>query len=234
MARLICLADDKNRDAHVEFESPKRKVRWRFVGPESQDVQYANFIKNTERHTYEALLANFGDDAALSQALVDTDPEFDIELVGRRVGEADRVWIRTDGSVLYSTRVLQVVFDKDGVEQGRDEFRDVEATVGEDARIPWSGRLFDVEHVVRRFALVRKLQLRHVNGLTFDFLFEIAKQLHEGNKMLLVGTGTRGNQPLIFQTNGSPYRGFLHGKIENNSYSLCLYLSNLELKGVQP
>ena len=39
-------------------------------------------------------------------------------------------------------------------------------------------------------------------------------------------------QPLIFQTNGSPYRGFLDGRINKNQYQLILRLSNMELKKV--
>jgi hypothetical protein len=87
-----------------------------------------------------------------------------------------------------------------------------------------------IEDAVRRFAFVRKLQLRHVNGLTFDFLYEIAKTLEESGKLMFVGAGKKGAQPLIFQTNGTPFRGFLEGRVKDESYKLVLHLSNLEIK----
>jgi len=113
---------------------------------------------------------------------------------------------------------------------------DVEASVDDETALPWSGRLLDRRKVVRSFALVRKLQLRHINGLTFDFLREIATHLHEADQMLFLGAGSKGNQPLIFQRNGSPYRGFLEGRInDSGGFSLVLHLSNLELKpAVEP
>jgi hypothetical protein len=142
------------------------------------------------------------------------------------------VYIREDGSVLYVARTLQVRYDADGEEIERKDFEDVEATVSEDDTLPWSGRMIPVSDVVRRFALSRTLRLRHVNGLTFDFLREIAQTLEEEGKMLLVGAGKKGRKPLIFQRNGSPYRGFLEGRTSDDGYLLLLHLSNLELKAL--
>ncbi len=232
MPRRICLADEKKRDAEIEIIPPPKRDRWRFVSPDGEDVSYDVFIKNTERHIYPALVEEIGEGNALSEALVQGDPEFDPELVGRRIGESDRVYLKPDGTVLYSTRVLQVLTSPDGEELSREEFTDVEATVGQDITLPWSGRLFAVEDVVRRFVLSRQLQLRHVNGLTFDFLYDIAKTLADAEKMLFVGSGSKGTNPLIFQTNGSPYRGFLQGKVDGPAFSLILHLSNMELKGL--
>lgn len=230
--RVISLTDAKKRDAHVEIETPRVKPRYGYINPEHDEVQSERFIKLTETHTYEALLDKFGDDEALANALIDGDPEVDFEKTGRRVGSTDRVYVRTDGSVLYTARILLVRYAPDGEEIDRQDFIDVEATVDPDSPIPWSGRLLDTDHVVRHFAISRKLRVRHVNGLTFDFLYDIAKLLHEEKKMLLVGTGRKGSQPLIFQTNGTPYRGFLEGRVDDDGYLLLMHLSNLELKAV--
>lgn len=127
---------------------------------------------------------------------------------------------------------MLVKLDPKGEEIDRDDFVDVEATVNPEEALPWTGKLFDIKDVVRKFVLVRKLRVRHVNGLTFDFLYEMAKSLADSKKMMLVGSGKRGAAPLIFQTNGSPYRGFLEGRIDGDKYLLVLHLSNLELKRV--
>ena len=64
----------------------------------------------------------------------------------------------------------------------------------------------------------------------------MAKTLAAEKKLLLVGTGPKGQQPLIFTTNGAPYRGFLEGRVSpgGDGYRLILHLSNLELKAPPP
>jgi hypothetical protein len=233
MPRLISIADAKKRDAQIELVSPTRADRVRWVSRSSgAPLRLERLIKQTETTSYEALLTKHGGSAeALSKALIEGDPEIDLEQVGRRLGNATRVWVGKDGNVLYAARVLQVVTAIDGSEKSRQDFVDVEATVGEEqAPILWSGRMMPADQVVRRFALVRKVQLRHVNGLTFDFLYEIAKSLHDERKLLVVGAGPKAQLPLIFQTNGSPFRGFLEGRVDGEKYRLVLHLSNLEIK----
>jgi hypothetical protein len=84
--------------------------------------------------------------------------------------------------------------------------------------------------VVRKFQFKRSLQLGHVDGISFDFLYAMAKELQEDKSMVLVGAGESGKDPLIMQLNGSPYRGFLEGRVEGDKYILLLHLSNMELK----
>jgi len=69
-----------------------------------------------------------------------------------------------------------------------------------------------------------------VNGLTYDFLFAMAKELHEANSLLLLGAGKDGKQPLIFRRGSIPYRAFLEGRVDGERYTLILHLSNMELK----
>lgn len=231
--RLIHLMDEKKRDAHVELEAPKRKKSSGYINAEGEAVHSERLIKSSENHNYSGLIKKFGDDMALGKALVDEDPEIPFELSGRQLGQTDRVWVREDGTILYCARSLLVTYDTSGEEVERADFIDVEATVAPDTALPWTGRLFPTAEVVRRFVIGRRVRVRHINGLTFDFLYDIAKHLYEEEKMLLLGTGKRGAGPLIFQTNGTPYRGFLEGRIDKDGYLLLLHLSNLELKSVK-
>jgi hypothetical protein len=234
MPRLISIMDAKKRDAQIEVEGPKSADAHRWVGPENRAVRLERLIKGTEKTTHEALLERFGTTEAVSKAIIEGDPEIDLEQVGRRLAYTSRVYLGPKGNVLYVARVLKVIYGADGAEQGREDFVDVEATVGEELPpLPWTGRLMPIEEVVRKFAFVRKLQLRHVNGLTFDFLYEMAKSLQESGKLMYVGAGGKGRDPLIFQTNGTPFRGFLEGRVEGETYRLVLHLSNLEIKRVE-
>ena len=49
-------------------------------------------------------------------------------------------------------------------------------------------------------------------------------------KRLLADPGEWRRAPLIFQTNGTPYRAFLEGRVEGERFQLLLHLSNMELK----
>lgn len=233
MPRTLSLSDEKRRDAQVEVVSPQKPTRMRWVAaPEAVPIHLERLIKSTDKTSFEALSAAHGDQ--LGKALIEGDPEIDLEQVGRRLGHASRVFVGQGGQVLYSARILSVVTAPDGTERSRSDFVDVEATVGEGVpALPWTGRLLPANEVIRRFALSRKLQLRHVNGLTFDFLHAIAAHLEREKKLLLLGAGPKGQAPLIFQTNGAPFRGFLEGRTDGpDAYRLVLHLSNLELKPV--
>ena len=74
------------------------------------------------------------------------------------------------------------------------------------------------------------MQLWHSDGLTYDFLHGLAKELDEANELVLLGAGDSGREPIVFQMNGLPWRGFLEGRVDGPKYQLLLRLSNLELK----
>ena len=75
-----------------------------------------------------------------------------------------------------------------------------------------------------------KQQIVHVNGLTYDFLYGIAKELEESQSLMLLGAGAKGNEPLVLTRGGQQYRGFLEGRTQGDKYCLLLHLSNMELK----
>jgi hypothetical protein len=233
MARLISLTDHQKRDAQVSIESvrPKAAAKLNQVGPGGEQVRLERLIKATETSSLDALLRAHGSLENISAALVAGDPELALGQVGRRLSNAARVYLRQDGSVLYAARIVQAVFGADGVEKSRADFSDTPATVGEEApALAWTGRLLPAEEVVHKFVFARAFQLRHINGLTFDFLYGIAKTLHDAKKLLYVGSGAKGQGPLVFVLNGTPFRGFLEGRVDDDGYLLVLHCSNLELK----
>jgi len=145
---------------------------------------------------------------------------------------ASQVWIAEDGKVLYSAKMIEIVYTPEGDVKSTEDFEDQEPTVMEDIALPWTGKLLPISAVLNKFVLLRKLQICHLDGLTFDFLYGMAKDLQEEKSMLFLGGGPTGKDPLIFQRNGTPLRGFLEGRVKDGSYLLVLHLSNLELKQV--
>ena len=94
----------------------------------------------------------------------------------------------------------------------------------------WGGKLLPKADVYRKFVFASKMQIVHVNGLTYDFLFGIAKELEAKKSLLVMGAGPKANQPLILRRGSLPYRGFLEGRTRGDEYCLILHLSNMELK----
>jgi hypothetical protein len=162
--------------------------------------------------------------------LIEGDPEIDLETVGMflRPGESKRVYVDAGGQVQHVVQHMEIVRNPDGTEK---ETR-VKALHASNIHVPlrWSGKLIPRKEAIRKYVFSGKRQIRHVNGLTFDFLFDIAAQLDKADSMLLVGAGPKGNQPLVLRRGALPYRGFLEGRVRDQEYLLLLHLSNMELK----
>jgi len=151
--------------------------------------------------------------------------------VGRFLGGTDAVFLSSSGDVLYAApEVIEVIFGPDGAEKERRTPAIVPANVNETDPVVWTGKKMPKATVISRFAFQRAIQVQHVDGLTYDYLFAMAKELADADEMVLIGSGDGGKKPLVFQTNGSPYRGFLEGRIQGTKYKLLLHLSNMELK----
>jgi hypothetical protein len=97
--------------------------------------------------------------------------------------------------------------------------------------LKWTGKYIPKDKLYNKVVLSSKYQIKHINGLTFDFLFNISKKLQEKNSFMVIGAG-KGNDPIVFNDGGKPYRGFLEGKISDGSYCLILHLSNQEYKSI--
>jgi hypothetical protein len=84
------------------------------------------------------------------------------------------------------------------------------------------------------FVFKQVYQIVHEDGVQKDFLFGLARELHEQQEVAVLGTGTKGTLPLVVRDKGSPYRAFLYGEIGTGSdegkYKLLLLLSDQELK----
>lgn len=231
MVRTLHLSNTNNRNATVAMENLPKPILPK-LGLPDQSITYHRYLISTEEGLHEAMQSAHGDKYA--QALVDGDPEVDMELVGRAVGPTSTVYLSGDGEVLYAApQMFDVRFDPKGQEQDRKPAENVASNTTDELPVKWTGKKMPIGDVVRRFSFKRSVAVQHVDGLTFDFCYAMAKELHDEGVMVLLGAGSSGKEPLIFQENGSPYRGFLSGQVEgDNKYKLLLHLSNLELKSL--
>lgn len=229
MSRWIRLRDSRGLDARIRMAPAQRAARSRVETTDGRHVEAARFIKTPLPRTYDALRARCADDAELAELLIEEDPEIDLEAAGRRTGPTDRVLLDPDGQVLYATGEVEVVCDRHGVDIERRLPTNTPANVDGDLPLVWTERMVPRAQAARRFAFSRNYQLRHVDGLTYDFLFAMASELDQADSLVLVGAGPQGRAPIILERNGQPYRGFLEGRVDADRYILILHLTHLEL-----
>jgi hypothetical protein len=214
------------RDAQVYAESVRIPVRIRRLDAEGRQCASARILKGTLDRCHTALAEKYGDH--LGAELIASDPEIDVETVGGFLRDTSRVYVDSTRHVVHALTHVEVVRNPDGTEKARRPHAIMAANIG--FPLTWSSKLIPRAEAARKFVLASKRQIRHVNGLTYDFLYTIARELEEKDSLLLVGAGPKGNQPLILRRGALPYRGFLEGRTRGTQYLLLLHLSNLELK----
>lgn len=224
----IHIANEKGRDATVGLAAIKGAPPAK-MGVLGKRIIFRRYLSTTETGTHESLAKKFGPDYA--QQIIDGDPEIDLETIGLAVEHTQTVYLDGDGSLMFvEPSFLEVVYAVDGTEKERRSPVNSAANVDSELPIRWAGRKLTIDDAVRKFSFRRSVQLQHTDGLTYDFLYDMAKNLEASRSLMLVGSGEKGTAPLIFQANGKPYRGFLQGETNQKSYRLILHLSDLELK----
>ncbi len=231
----INLTDPRKRDAVVKAESISARHRVRYVGPKGGASYTRKILKSTVDHDYDSLLVQAkGDPEKLAKMLIKSDIDVEMEVFGRFLFNVSRVYIDADEKVTYRIQQNEIIYTPEGKFKERRQRERAEANVDSEIPLSWTGKKIDKDEAIRRYLFSSKLQIIHINGLTYDFLYGMAKELHELNSLMLLGGGKKGKSPLVFRRGSTPYRGFLEGRIKGDSYILLLHLSNAELKSPAP
>ncbi len=225
----INISNVKGRDAVVALEGlrPEREVR--YTDPKHRLVGTRRILKSDIDHDLPALLEEHEDLDNLADALVDSDPEIDIERFGSFLSQVMRVYVTEEG-IIHRVDEFEIITKPDGTVRERRPRKKERQNINSDVPIRWSGKFIKKKDAIKRFVFGNKQQLAHVNGLTFDFLYDIAKDLDERDSLMLLRGGEKGNEPIILHRGGRPYNAFLEGRVKGDSYCLLIHFSNLELK----
>ena len=225
----ININNSKNRDAVVAAEAlnPKREIR--YTDPKGRPVSTRKLLKTDVLHDLPELIAKKKNLDKVGDALIKEDPEIDIESFGMFLTDMSRVYVTKKG-IIHLVEEIEVIYNADDTVRTRRPRKKEPQNMNGEFPMRWTGKFIKKDEAAHRFVFTNKKQLVHINGLTFDFLYEMAKDLDERNALLLVRGGEKGDEPLVMNRGGKPYNAFLEGRIKGDAYCLILHLSNMELK----
>lgn len=229
--RKINLSNDTKRDAEVAFGTTFHRPSPVFKTADGKKILNERRVRSTIATMDATLVNQYGE--GLADALVNGDPEVDMERFGLKVEGLKKVFLTPEQKVAYGVTLSEHVYLPDGTEKEVRLEQPTEANIAVDGLpLRWTGKLIPRQKALRMFMFKKSYQVQHVNGLTYDFLFDMAKKLAETDSMMLLGGGSKGADPVVMANGGTSYRAFLEGRIDGDKYTLILRLTNMELKPI--
>lgn len=218
----IHLSTDDGRNARVPLLRPRR------LRPSTMKV--TAFGEEVVSRTVHRGNARVHVETLTAQALIDGDPEIDLDNIGRVLPETTRAYLRPGGTALEGNfQVIVTTYAPDGTERDRAVHTPRKANINELAPVRM-GRRIPLPELFQRFAFNNQLHLGHEDGLQHEFLLAIARRLEAAGEAAMLGAGPKGNQPLVLQNGGTPTRAFLVGETDGDKYRLRVLLTRQELK----
>jgi hypothetical protein len=199
-------------------------------------------VKGTSQTSTQTLLSNYNEKpkegidfqmqlaGRLVEDLIASDPESDLELTGKFIDDVSRVYINEDEKPVFRVKKTEKIFSPTAELKEEREPKYNESNISGESIVNWTGKLMPKSKIYNKLVFHKKYQLKHINGLTYDFLFDMAKQLADKDSLMMMGAGASGKEPLVMNDGGKPYRAFLEGRIKGDKYCLILHLTDQELK----
>jgi hypothetical protein len=242
MIRYIKLANDKKRDAEITFRSLNPSPTITLALETGETVCNKRVVKGTSQTSIKTLLGKYDQKPTegvdfemqlasnLAEDLISSDPEIDFELSGKFIDDVSRVYINEEEEPVFRVKKIEKIFSPKAELKEEREPKYNESNIADENIVSWSGKLMPKTKIYNKLVFNKKYQLKHINGLTYDFLYDMAKQLSDKNALMMLGGGDSGKEPLVMNDGGKPYRAFLEGRIKDDKYCLILHLTDQELK----
>ena len=229
--RLISIGDNKGRNAMVGIKSCKSAEN---IPQENLYSDYGTkrVIKSTLETDGKNLFFQSQDIFDLAEKICTSDPDIDFITEGMFAGKMHQVYLDSHNRITNDIHFDEEIYETDGTLREVRPFCKTENNIqNEDLPVRWSGLTVPLKEALRRYVFTRHYQLFHTNGLTFDFLYEMAKELEEKKVMVFTGSGPDGTDPIVLQKGGKKYRGFMSGRTSGkDKFFLFLHLTEIDLE----
>lgn len=167
---------------------------------------------------------------AFSERLVKEDPEIDVEHAGMILDNISRGFRVPGEPELAGTFEKMVAqYAPDGTLKKKERVEIKETNIDTENPVKM-GKALPLKEAFSKFVFHNHFVLRHDDGVQFEFLSGIAKELWEKQEVVVLGTGAKGNQPLVFVQGPTAYKAFLYGELRDGKYRLLVLLTRMELK----
>jgi hypothetical protein len=231
--------EDPRQDTKVRSYARKRKqvrILQSKEGKELKNVKVALF--SYENPFLEEMLK----DADLHREFLDFDRELDLEVAGKLIGRTSQILLNSEYQLCYNFTEYEIKRNREGkiipCETCGEIYcehrikRQTKANIDLDRQpVRWiSVMMIDKLKVIKTWSFSQSYQIRHVDGLTYKHLYDMAKILHESNKMVLMAPIEQHQpQKLVLRNAGKPFYGWLEGRIQGDKYALILHRTTLKL-----
>jgi len=218
----------ENTDADLDLiPTHKRKKRIRRT-PNGGEVIRQRYIVLDVKKGNEV-----SEEENIIEKLKTLDDDIDIELVGKYIKSTTRIVANEDFEPVYNYRKYDVLIQPDESIKERPHQLTL-GNINQSVPVRITNELIDPKDCMRKYFFRKSYFITHTNGLTFKFLYDIAKRLSESGKFARVDAydpKTKKRQPLVLYDNGRKFpRAYLEGKIKSSSYCLILHLSDQEVR----
>jgi len=222
--KTIHLQNFKGQSTRVLLKSKMSKYKPELFH-ENDHVENKRLIKGTTKTDYKTLqsIENLG------EKMIDNDVEVDFELFGKIVTDTQAIYLNENLQPAKGVTVTEHVYNAD------DELQDIrdiiprQSNINTSQPLKWTNIFSSMDHAYKTYCFSNAYQLCHVDSLSYEFLYGMAEYLETKEKMVVIGAGADGKEPLIMYRGALPYRGFLEGITNGDKYYLVLHLCSLEL-----
>jgi hypothetical protein len=216
-------------DAELELipSHPTRKTYLRTS--ENTVIKHQRFILFSKDKRDEVILQQKN----LLENLKKADAEINLNEIGKFVNQTAYITVNDDFKPVYDFTLVDVIKKPNGTIKERPHQKILGNIRGE-IPVIITEKLYDPKDLLFNYIFRKSYYITHYDGVTFKFLFDIAKWLSIEKKFVEVEAfnfKTKKRDALVLVDGGRKYpRAFLEGIVKGNSYCLLLYLSDQELK----
>ena len=130
-------------------------------------------IKSSKEFTLESLIGSSEpsqeeyDD--FSEKLIKEDKEIDFELFGKFIDKTDRIYTDKNLNPVYNVELTEKVFDTNGNLKEERVPNYLYSNISGENILKWTGKYIPKHKLYNKVVFSSKYQIKHINGLTFDF-----------------------------------------------------------------
>jgi hypothetical protein len=231
--------EDPRQDTFVRAYARRRKQVKLLQSKEGKEIKNVKVAVFTEKNKFIDKIIK---DEDVRQIFLDSESEMDMEIAGKFIGRTSQILFDSQFNLCYNFAEYEIKRNREGkiipCETCGELYcehrikRQTKSNINLDKQpIRWiSVMMIEKLEAIKTWSFNHSYQIRHVDGLTYKHLYDMAKKLHDSGKMVLMAT-IEHHQPqkLVLRNGGKPFYGWLEWRIQGDKYALILHRTTLRL-----